>query len=63
MERKRKLKRFIVNKLCEKGLSKATAELEKVETFLVENCASRNTNIIKDHLGKVSKKIKNKWLD
>ena len=50
LERKTKLKSFIVNKLCEKGLDRARAELEKVENFLVENCATKNAHIIKDHL-------------
>ena len=31
-------------------MGRARAELEKVENFLIENCATRNANIIKDHL-------------
>jgi hypothetical protein len=53
MKLKTNLKIFLKSNKCKLGDVIAKAELEAVETFLTETCATRNAELIKNHLGEM----------
>ena len=53
MKLKANLKIFLKSKKCTHGEVIAKAELEAIEIFLTETCATRNAELIKNHLGEM----------
>ena len=55
MKLKTQLKIFLKNCDCGTEKKKAEDRLEEVEKFLIENCAAKNAEIVKQHINDIQK--------